>query len=72
MIARMRLPRVIRVGLKVAAVLLFVAMITVGSVWVYFHPPYQRTDGLVYGQRHGRDLTLDVIRPAKPKTSGYC
>jgi len=25
----------------------------------------QRTDGIVYGTRHGHDLTMDIIRPAK-------
>src|SRR6266496_1243379 len=70
MIGAMRLPRAVRVGLKVVAMLLLVAIISIGSIWIYFHPSYQRTDGVVYGQRHGRDLRLDVIRPAQPKGLG--
>ncbi len=70
MIGAMRLPRAVRVVLKVVAVVLLVAIITVGSIWIYFHPSYQRTDGVIYGQRHGRDLTLDVVRPAKPNGLG--
>jgi acetyl esterase/lipase len=34
-----------------------------GCIFWYFHPAVTRTDGVVYGQRHGQDLTLDIIRP---------
>jgi len=66
----MRLPRAVRVLLKVVAAVLLVVVISVGSVWIYFHPDCQRTNGLIYGQRLGRDLTLDVIRAAKPNGLG--
>ncbi len=52
-----------------AAVLVFVA-ICVGSIWVYFRPRLERFNGLVYGQRQGHDLTIDVLRPARPNGIG--
>jgi len=66
----MKLPRWVRILLKVVATALLVVMIAVGSAWIYFHPSYERTSGVVYGQRQGQDLTLDVIRPAKPNGLG--
>jgi acetyl esterase/lipase len=36
-----------------------------GGAWRYFHPKVTRTDGIIYGQRHGQDLTFDIIRPAR-------
>ena len=64
------MPRAVRIGLKVAAVVLLVAIITAGIIWIYFNPSCKRIDGLVYGQRYGRDLTLDLVRPAKPNGLG--
>jgi len=29
-------------------------------------PSFERTNGVVYGQRNGRDLTMDIVRPAEP------
>ncbi len=37
--------------------------------WWYIHPAVTRTDGIAYGERNGRPLTMDVIRPADP--NGY-
>ena len=66
----MKLPRWLRVLLKIVATVLLLVIVAVGSVWIYFHPSYERTSGVVYGQRQGQDLTLDVIRPAKPNGIG--
>jgi len=41
-----------------------------GLLWLYFHPPVEVTRGLVYGERQGRPLTLDVARPARPNGAG--
>jgi acetyl esterase/lipase len=50
---------------------LTLAVALVGTAfWIYFHPGLRRTDGIVYGQRHGRDLTLDVLRPTQPNGLG--
>ena len=59
--------RIGSVGL-IAVALLFLA---IGSgLWWYYHPGHVRVDGVVYGQRNNRDLTLDVIRPLKPNGLG--
>lgn len=46
--------------------LILLTALTAGGLWLYFHPRVSRTDAVVYGQRHGTNLTLDVIRPASP------
>ena len=66
----MKLPRWVRVFLKIVAVMLILLIVIVASVWIYFHPAFQRTSGIVYGQRHGKDLTLDVVRPEKANGLG--
>lgn len=66
----MTVPRLLRNGLLLLAVALLLAAALIGSVWVYLHPHAQRVNSLVYGQRHGRDLTLDVLRPARPNGRG--
>lgn len=70
MIRAMKLPRWVRLLLKIVATVLLVVSVCVGSVWIYFHPSFERTGGVVYGQRQGQDLTLDVFRPAKPNGLG--
>ncbi len=59
----MRLRRVLWISLGSLAAILILAGLCLGSAWIYFHPPVERTDGIVYGKRHERDLTLDVLRP---------
>ena len=66
----MKLPRWIRVSLKIFGATVLVILICAASVWIYFHPSFERTNGLVYGQRQGRDLTVDVVRPSKPNGLG--
>ena len=46
--------------------LILLTALTAGGLWVYFHPRVTRTDAVVYGQRHGTNLTLDVIQPTSP------
>ena len=70
MIPAMKLPRSLKAFLKIVAVLLLAVLVGVGSVWLYFHPGFEPTNGLVYGKRHGQDLTIDVLRPANPNGFG--
>ena len=70
MMRAMKLSRLVRVILKVVAAVVLAAIVLVSSVWIYFHPNFERTNGLVYGQRHGHDLTIDVVRPTKPNGIG--
>jgi len=41
-----------------------------GCLWWYFHPDFERIDGIVYTRRHGNELTFDVVRPARPNGLG--
>jgi acetyl esterase/lipase len=64
------LPRWVRIALiLLGSTTLFIAVATAGTWW-YFHPTVTRTDGVVYGERHGHDLTMDVIRPNHPNGLG--
>jgi acetyl esterase/lipase len=53
----------------VAGALLLVGLVG-GALWVYYHPAYERLNHVVYGQRNGRELTLDVLRPERPNGAG--
>ena len=66
----MNIRRLLWTVLKVLAALVLALGIAVGSVWVYFHPSFERTTGIVYGRRHGHDLTMEVVRPAHPNGLG--
>jgi acetyl esterase/lipase len=63
----LRLLRNLLIGL---AAIVLVALLCIGSVWLYLHPRIQVDSAVVYGQRQGRDLTLDVLRPPKPNGIG--
>ena len=55
---------------RAVAAVLFLMTAAIGGAWWYFHPSFERTRDLVYGQRHGRNLTLDILRPARPNGLG--
>lgn len=59
-------PRWLRITLLTLVAIVALLAAVVGAGWWYLHPTVQRTDGVVYGQRHGKPLTLDVIRPKNP------
>ena len=42
----------------------------VAAAWVYFHPSCQWQRSVVYGERHGEPLTLDVVTPSAPNGLG--
>lgn len=54
-----------RFGLVVLGIAALLAIGFAGAWW-YYHPNVHRTNGVVYGQRNGQDLTLDIIRPTNP------
>lgn len=66
----MKMRRIIRNLLISVAALLILAGLLVGLTWLYFHPRVETASGVVYGKRHGRDLTIDVLRPANPNGIG--
>ena len=61
-----RIPRWLRLGLLTITALLGVLLVTGGLFWWYLHPSVNRTNGVVYGHRLGRDLTMDVFQPKRP------
>lgn len=66
----LRIPRWIRRGLVGTAVLLTAVLLLAACAWWYLHPPIERVNGVVYGERDGRPLTLDVLTPANPNGLG--
>jgi acetyl esterase/lipase len=66
----MKIRRIVRVGLFALLTVVAVIAVTVGGFWWYFHPPFERTDRIVYTQRRGVDLTLDLVRPSRPNGLG--
>jgi len=67
-------PRRVRGFFAVTAIVaVTVAMViaaAVAAAWIYFHPTFEWTRGVVYGERHGTELTLDIVKPAKPNGLG--
>jgi acetyl esterase/lipase len=66
----MKIRRIIRAVLLALLALVILVAIFAGSLWWYFHPAFERVDGIVYTQRHGHDLTFDLVRPARPNGLG--
>jgi acetyl esterase/lipase len=63
-------PRWIRVALVAFLSVIACLAILAGCAWWYLHPSVQRTAGVRYGERRGKPLVLDVIRPPKPNGLG--
>lgn len=66
----MKLPRWLRISAISLTALLGALGLAVGSLWLYLHPRVERINGVEYGQRNGRRLVLDVVRPAKSNGLG--
>lgn len=64
------LRQIIRLLLQLLLVLVLLALVVFGLGWWFFHPSVTVTPQVVYTQRHGHDLTLDVVRPAHPSGAG--
>ena len=54
-------------GLLSLAALLGLA---VAGAWVWYHPEFTVEKAVAYGERRGKPLLLDVVRPAKPNGLG--
>lgn len=55
--------------LVLAAITLLLVGVGNGIFYWYCYPNIQRTNGVVYGERDGQPLTMDVLKPEKP--NGY-
>lgn len=49
---------------------LLLAGVLVAAGWAYFHPRFDWRRGVVYGERNGTPLTLDVLTPPAPNGLG--
>jgi acetyl esterase/lipase len=57
--------------LLLAVVVLVAALgLIAGVAWLYFHPKFNWTRGLAYGERNGETLTVDVLQPPTPNGRG--
>jgi acetyl esterase/lipase len=66
----MKVRRIIRIGLLGLLTIAVVIAIAAGGLWWYFHPRFERVDRIVYTQRHGRELTFDILRPGRTNGLG--
>src|SRR5689334_10433527 len=66
----MRIRKIVRVSLLTLLGLLLLVGLSVGPSWLYFHPHVRRTNGIAYGQRSGRELALDILRPSRTNGLG--
>lgn len=62
--------RFLRLLLRFVLAFILFALVLFSAGWWYFHPDFTVTPGIVYTTRNGRDLTLNVVRPAN--SSGAC
>ena len=65
-----RIRRLIRFVVRGLLTVVSLLALVAGGLWWYFHPAFSRTDKVVYGQRHGHNLTFDIVRPATPNGLG--
>jgi len=62
----MKIRRIIRIALLALLAVVMAVGIAAGGLWGYFHPRFERVNGIVYTQRHGHELTFDLVRPVRP------
>lgn len=55
--------RLLRWSLRLLLAVIVLGMLLLGAGWWWFHPEFTVERGIVYTQRHGRELTLDVVKP---------
>lgn len=66
----MRRRRWLTIGLVLCLAACAVAGGLVAAGWAYFHPRFDWRQGVVYGERRGEPLTLDVLTPPAPNGLG--
>lgn len=62
--------RPLRIAIRLVAASVALGLVLAGSLWWYFTPDATVTRGVSYGQRRGKNLTLDVLRPANASGIG--
>lgn len=64
------LRRILKWALRLFLVVIVLVAVLMAAGWWYLHPATTVTKGLVYTQRHGQDLTMEVHQPEKPNGLG--
>ena len=59
-----------RRAFRVFGALFLLCLLAAGALTLYLNPDCERENGVVYGQRDGRDLTFDLVRPKRPNGLG--
>lgn len=62
--------RLLRLAVRAVGIVLLLAGVLSGALWWYLHPTVTVTRDIVYGQRHGKNLVLHVMRPEHPSGRG--
>ena len=63
-------PRWLRILLIATTSIVVLIAVVFACGWWYLHPRIERIDGVVYGHRNERPLTLDVLQPENPNGLG--
>ena len=66
----MTLRRFLLRGVYILAGLILILTALAGGLWLYFHPTLASIQRVAYGQRHGHELSYDVVQPENPNGLG--
>jgi acetyl esterase/lipase len=66
----MTLRRILLRGVYILAGLILILTALAGGLWLYYHPTLASIQRVAYGQRHGHELSYDVVRPENPNGLG--
>lgn len=65
-----RLPRWLRRILIGVLSIIAALLLLILAAWLYLNPSVERTDGIEYGRRDGKPLTMDILQPKRPNGIG--
>lgn len=66
----MALRRILLRGVYILAGLILILAALAGGLWLYYHPTLASIQRVAYGQRHGHELSYDVVQPENPNGLG--
>ena len=66
----MTLRRILLRGVYILAGLILILAALAGGLWLYYHPTLASIQRVAYGQRHGHELSYDVVQPENPNGLG--
>ena len=66
----MVLRRILIRAASILAGLILALTVLAAGVWLYYHPSLASVQRVTYGQRHGHEVSYDVVRPENPNGLG--